>query len=138
MVSMPTSTANRAKNTAQRKKNDHQESLHLKRICGSLEPLSESKLQERQKVRILLNDISLSGLGLFSLYALPVGEEFLLHLSDPISLKLKVKVTFCQNERTSPILSKESYHFRSNLKFIISEEEEENISLIIKKIKTLT
>jgi hypothetical protein len=103
--------------------------FHIKRVtaemrlvqgAGSLVP--EAPI----KVRLLLNDLSPKGVGLFSTSALQAGQEVALMLSEPSMIYLRGKVSYCQeHEANTHIIAETPFAYRMGIQLIFESPAEE-------------
>jgi hypothetical protein len=113
--------------------------IHIKRIFANLEivdstdaPTSETKAP----VRLILNDLSTKGVGLFCSQALISGQEIILTINDPLQLSLHAKVIWCQeHSANSHILSDQPYRYRIGVEFSFPTiEEQQSIAAFYEEI----
>ena len=83
-------------------------------------------------VRMILNDLSLKGGGLFSLKALLPGQEIRLTLTEPRVFSVFARVVWCQEHNmNSHVISQESFSFRVGVEFVVKNpDDEKNIQAL--------
>ena len=133
------SAAQRSRAASSAKKKDREKRripVHFKRISARLEPIQQSDLTPLPAVRLLLNDLSPGGIGLFASSCLTAGQEVYLVFSSPVEVKFKAKVVWCQEIMSAGhVLSKQPYSFRAGLEFLLSPEEEKKAQTICDEIQ---
>lgn len=124
-------------NAKKREREKARRPFHVKRINASLQIASiassqtapsEDKEVESDKtdVRVILNDLSVKGVGLFSPTFFNPGQEIVLGIVDPMKLDIRGRVIWCQeHDANSHILSKEPYSYRLAIEFILPTLEEQ-------------
>jgi hypothetical protein len=76
--------------------------------------------------RLLLNDISPKGLGLFSDQPIMVGQEIALTIEEPKRFYVRGRVVWCQEaDADSHILSSHPFSYRIGLVFLFQNAAEE-------------
>jgi hypothetical protein len=114
-------------NAKKRERDKARRPIHIKRVMGQLKILgalgSEPVIAE---ARVLLNDMTSKGVGLFCGIGLATGQEISITIQEPKQFFIKAKVMWCQEYNSeSHILSKVSYAFRVGVQFVFSTPEEE-------------
>ncbi len=83
------------------------------------------------QVRLLLNDITQKGIGLFSGIPLMPGQEIMIRLAEPRPFFLRGRVVWCREyDSLTPIYSTDNsqkYSYRVGIKFIFESLEEERM-----------
>ena len=127
----------RAASHAKKKERERRRTpVHFKRVSARLEAIEQTDVSPLPAVRLLLNDLSPGGIGLFASSALIAGQELYLVFSNPLEVKLKAKVIWCQeNMAAGHVLSKQPYTFRAGLEFLLSPEEEKQAQSICDEIR---
>jgi hypothetical protein len=126
----------RVRALANAKKRDRERArkpIHIKRIDATIKLVDRNSKNSTQNTdlqeihtRIVLNDLSTTGLGLFSPTAVEIGQELSLIITDPMKLELRAKVIWCQeHDANSHILSSNPYSYRIGIEFILSSQEEQ-------------
>lgn len=100
--------------------------IHIKRLNAQLEiPSLSGEGSTQSQVRLLLNDLSPKGIGLYVTMPLIVGQEIILAVTEPRNMKIRSKVIWCQEyAASSHILSSHSFSHRAGLEFVLTDEEE--------------
>jgi hypothetical protein len=110
--------------------------IHIKRIIAHIDVITPTGVPPVQTdVRLILNDLSPKGVGVFSSIPLVAGQETSLTISDPIQLKVKARVAWCQEHAAnSHILSNQPFSYRLGLEFIMTAEEEPVVKAFFEEI----
>jgi hypothetical protein len=111
--------------------------LHLKRVRAEVRiNATQSAPQKIAEARVLLNDVSPTGMGIFSTIPFLVGQEVAITLEDPKRVFLRGRVTWCQEyDVDSHILSANSFSYRMGIKFVFqSKVEEEAVRLFCEEL----
>lgn len=121
-------SSNRPKTTTVKKKSPSKISYHLRRVTGELKtPRGMGRESTIIIVRVLLNDLTPTGLELFSPSPLMVGDVVALTLEQPSRIFLKGKIGWCAEvDHDSRILSATPYSFRAGMQFVFENVNEEN------------
>ena len=101
--------------------------FHLKRVQAELKILgvldAPPKLFE---ARVLLNDLSPKGLGLFTIEPLVIGQEVALTLEEPKRFYIKARVVWCNEyDSDTHVLTDHAFSYRVGLEFSYETQEEE-------------
>ena len=123
------SPSQRTRSAAYGKKRDKsrmRKPFHIKRIVAQLvHGASESSPGITTDVRMVLNDLSVTGAEIFSPVPLNMGEKVTLNIQDPQKLSLSATVTWCQEyAMNSHILSDQPYSFRIGIEYVLKSDEE--------------
>ncbi len=113
-------------NAKKRERERNRRPLHIKRILATLESLN-ARPEEHTKlqIRLLLNDFTSKGAGLFSPHPMNPGDEVTLEISGPKHIKVKARIIWCQEfQANSHVLTKEPFSFRIGIQFNVTPEEE--------------
>ena len=95
--------------------------FHIKRVLATVE-LGDQKID----VRLILNDLTPRGMGLFSSHRFSAGDEVTIHLESPKKMQIKGKIAWCQEyEVRGKVLTEHSFSNRVGLSFVFSSPEEE-------------
>jgi hypothetical protein len=93
---------------------------HLSAAAGA-----ETGSSEITEGRIVLNDLSSGGMGLFSVFPIAPGSTVSITLEEPVKAVLKAKIVWCQEYAAdSHILSAHSYSYRLGVKFVFDDPKE--------------
>jgi hypothetical protein len=99
--------------------------LHLKRVQAQIKILSQSVEPEITEARVILNDFSPKGLGLFSSKPVLVGQEVAITLDKPRRIYVRGRVVWCQEyDAGSHVLSATSFSYRMGVQFVFETQEE--------------
>ncbi|HAR41911.1 MAG TPA: hypothetical protein DCS07_04660 [Bdellovibrionales bacterium] len=101
--------------------------LHFRRVEAELKLLTAGQENSpSMPVRVILNDLSPKGMGMFVVQNLISGQEILITLKEPKALTIKARVIACQEyENESHILSPKTYPYRMGVRFIFDSPEQE-------------
>jgi hypothetical protein len=101
--------------------------FHVKRVVAvvSIHVPGQEK-PETVDVRLILNDFTPKGMGLFSAHRFNAGDEITIDLENPKKVQVKGRVAWCQEyEIRGKVLTAQSYSYRVGLTFIFATPEEE-------------
>ena len=101
--------------------------LHIKRVSAELKVLTlPSAAPMVTDARVLLNDFSPKGLGLFCGRPLGVGQEVAITLESPRRIYVRGRIVWCQEyDCESHVLSQRSYSYRIGVQFTFETVEEQ-------------
>ncbi len=111
--------------------------FHVKRITAHLTLLTPStKINPHENpdppipIRVVLNDLTPKGVGLFSQAALIAGQEVIMAISEPMKLDIRSRIIWCQEHgANSHVLSPNPFCFRLGVEFILpTTEDQQNVS----------
>jgi Tfp pilus assembly protein PilZ len=127
MWQSPNQRVRAAANARKRERERLKMPFHIKRVVASVgvqvvgqaEPL-------KVEVRVILNDFTQKGMGLFSAHRFSSGEDVTIELETPNKIQLKGKIAWCQEyEARGKILTEHSFSYRVGLHFTFASAEEE-------------
>ncbi len=107
--------------------------FHIKRMDALCEILAPGETPDHElvksgvstTVRLILNDFSIKGAGIFSSMPLVSGQQLQMTLTEPRKIVLYGKVAWCQEHNlNSHIISKELYAFRAGIEFVLKSVDE--------------
>jgi hypothetical protein len=75
--------------------------------------------------RVLLNDLSPHGVGLYAEQSIPNGTQITLRLEDPKEVILNGKVIWSQESPNHKVISKKRFSLRLGVQFLFATKEEE-------------
>jgi hypothetical protein len=101
--------------------------IHLKRVLAEMKvvtpPQSAPVITE---VRVMLNDFSSKGLGIFSIIPVLVGQQVAITLQDPTRIYVRGRVVWCREyDADTHVLSSKAYSYRMGIQFVFDSPEEE-------------
>jgi Tfp pilus assembly protein PilZ len=112
----------------QRKRERGQSPIHLKRVKAEIKSLEQADSDTPlapSDARLLLNDLSVDGIGLFASKSFIVGQKIALVLDHPKSIEIKGKIAWCQEVISeSHIMSDAPFPFRLGIEFCFESPEE--------------
>jgi hypothetical protein len=126
-------------NAKRRERERARRPIHIKRIIATIEiattPEPAESGQPKLHVRLVLNDLSPKGAGLFSPEPLIPGQSVFLKITDPEHLTIKAKVVWCQEyHANSHVLSNQSYSYRIGIEFVLSPSEEQAVKIFCDEV----
>lgn len=96
--------------------------LHIRRISAQI----QDEVDGLSRVRVLLNDLSVQGLEVFSPQALTPGTEIRVTIEQPRMLFVKARVLFSDHYNCSRrVISQQPYPYRVGIVFVFQSEQEE-------------
>ncbi len=110
-----------------RKERDrYRQQFHVRRVRAEIK-VSEPMVQStRSAARVVLNDVTPNGLGLFSEHPVMPGQEVAITLEEPKRFYVRGRVTWCQEyECNTHVLSQTSFRYRVGIEFIFETPEEQ-------------
>jgi c-di-GMP-binding flagellar brake protein YcgR len=110
-----------------KKRNFQRLQIHILRIVAELKPLSqEFETGPAEKVRIILNDFSPTGMGFFSPVFLDFGFSLQITIEKPLFLQTPAAVVWCQEYQTSRkiISDRGKFTYRIGVEFLPQNEEQ--------------
>jgi hypothetical protein len=116
---------------AKKSRREHpRRSIHIQRVTAEIRTVGgttpEGKPQTEASARILLNDLSIKGVGIFANKAFQPGQEIAIHLTDPGPIYLRGKIIFCQeHDVRTHIISNLPYSYRIGIQFVFADATEE-------------
>lgn len=106
-----------------KKREKSRTNIHFRRVTAQIK--ITGGLSVVHDVRVVLNDLSAKGLGLFSPVQLFAGQEIAITLEKPRRFYVKARVIYSQPlEGTGKVISDVSYIHRIGLEFILDSPEE--------------
>lgn len=112
------------------KKRDGRKSrrFHVKRVNAEIKALGPPQAPATvTQARLVLNDLSPRGLGLFASAPMLVGQEISLTIEEPKRFSVRGRIIWCQEyDAGTHILTDYPYHFRVGIEFLFETQEEEN------------
>ncbi|MEK6577674.1 MAG: hypothetical protein AABZ55_00480 [Bdellovibrionota bacterium] len=100
--------------------------LHLKRVIGEVKLTGTTQPPQIHKVRIILNDFTPKGLGLFCSSPLMVGQDIAITLEHPKRMYVCGRITWCQeHDPDSHVMSNNPFPYRAGVLFVFNNAEEE-------------
>lgn len=119
----------RALQTAKKRQQDRlSRPLHIKRVRAEIRAISQNPGGEAPatEARVILNDFSAKGMGIFASQALMVGQEVAITLQEPKQVYLRGRIVWCQEyDAESHVLSANPFSYRMGIKFVFQSKQEE-------------
>jgi c-di-GMP-binding flagellar brake protein YcgR len=136
MWQAPNQRVGAIQNSKKRQQERLKRPIHLKRVRAAMRlvPNQQTHAQattqdaqgEQIEIRVLLNDLSTSGIGIYAQTPMAAGSEVQITLDEPKRIQISGTVVWCQDQPTGgAIISSEAYHFRIGVKFHFANPEEE-------------
>jgi hypothetical protein len=96
--------------------------MHIRRLDAELRSVTPGNPVE---ARLVVNDLSMDGIGLFCAQAVAVGLDVTLTIAESTPIHVHGKVVYCQPADTHMhVLSTHSFNYRVGVQFQFSNEEE--------------
>jgi len=101
--------------------------LHIKRVHAELRVVGDKSSEPKiTMVRVILNDLSLQGVNLFSTEPHIAGAEVAITMEDPMQIYLRGRIVACQEYAIdSHIMSVNNFSYRLSVKFVFETEREQ-------------
>lgn len=110
--------------------------IHLKRVRAQMRliPNKETHAQattigeqgQTVEARVLLNDLSASGIGIYAAQPMDQGSKVVITLDEPKHIQICGEVVWCQEQpASSGIITSDAFSFRIGVKFVFANPEEE-------------
>jgi hypothetical protein len=115
-------------NAKKRERDRIRRPLHIKRVHAELKimPSALGGPAQISSARIMLNDMTSKGVGIFSTELMHPGTEVQISISHPKVFFVRGRVTWCQeHDVNSHILSQTAYSYRVGIEFVFQSPEEE-------------
>lgn len=110
-----------------REKERNRRPIHIKRVQAELKVVGTINTTPHiTQARVLLNDLSPKGLGLFAANPIMVGQQIALTIEEPKRFYIRGRVIWCQeHDADSHVLSPTPYSYRIGIEFVFESREEE-------------
>jgi hypothetical protein len=118
-------------NAKQRERERARRPFHVKRVVAHLKIQGPDVPAEDQEpvpfpIRLVLNDLSVKGVGVFAASPLVPGQEVVLTITHPMTLEIRCRVVWCQEfAANSHVLSHATFSYRLGLEFQVSGLEDQ-------------
>jgi Tfp pilus assembly protein PilZ len=101
--------------------------FHIKRVQAEVKAVGGLHVaQTVAAARVLLNDLSPKGIGLFSSAPMMVGQEVALTLEEPKRFYVRGKIVWCQElDGGTHVLSEKKFTYRIGIEFVFQSATEE-------------
>lgn len=138
MWQTPNQRARAVANQKKREREKLRRRFHVTRVIAQIEKTPQEGGSDENKavpVRVILNDLSIKGVGVFSHHPLVAGMEVNFKIVEPVEIILPAKIVWCQaHDSDTHVLSQEPYAYRMGLSFHPSEEQLENLKAVLDTI----
>jgi hypothetical protein len=117
--------------SAKKSRREHpRRAIHIKRVTAEIRtagtPNPDGRPATEASARILLNDLSIKGVGIFCDKAFRPGQEIAIHLTEPSSIYLRGKIIHCQeHDSRTHVISSIHFGYRIGIQFIFADATEE-------------
>ena len=130
MWQAPSQRMRAVSNQKKRERDRSRRPMHIKRVHAEIKLVNPRAAQGEAAVlvdaRLLLNDLSPKGMGVFSAQAMDAGQEIAITLQDPSRIYLRGKVIHCQEfDANSHVLSAKSFSYRIGIQFLFETADEQ-------------
>jgi hypothetical protein len=114
-------------NARKRERERVRRGIHIKRVRAEIKTVGELAAPALvTQARVLLNDFSPKGVGVFAHAPIIVGQLVSLTLEEPKRFYVKGRVVWCQEyAMESHVLSETPFHYRMGIEFVFETPEEE-------------
>lgn len=104
--------------------------IHIKRVTADIRtvgsPTAEGRPNTEASARIMLNDLSIKGVGIFCDKPFRPGQEIAINLTDPSPIYLRGKIVHCtEQDSNAHIISNFDFSYRIGIQFIFADSAEE-------------
>lgn len=106
-----------------KKREKSRKNVHFRRVSAQVKILGGLSLVH--DARVVLNDISPKGMGIFSPVHLYAGQEIAITLEKPRRFYVKARVVYSQPlEGVGKVITENHFHHRIGLEFVLDSPEE--------------
>jgi hypothetical protein len=129
MWQTPNQRIRAAANAKRRERERSRKPIHIKRILAQIELASPTPDGPSTKtdVRLMLNDLTPKGVGVFSPAALAAGQEVVILITSPVQINIKARVIWCQEHAAnSHVISSQPFSYRVGFEFTGTTPDERN------------
>ena len=106
--------------------------LHIHRVEAEIQLAVTHGDEPSVHTRMLLNDMSNKGVGLYSPIAFLPGQEVVIRLQDPRACLLRGRIAWCREFNVSQsVLSINPFNYRMGIRFLFESLEEERLVISI-------
>lgn len=126
MWQAPSQRSRALANQKRRERERMRQSFHVRRVRAEIKVSQPMVQSTRTDARVILNDFTPQGLGLFSEHAVMPGQEVSITLEEPKRFFVRGRVIWCQEyDANSHVLSQVSFKFRVGIEFVFETPEEQ-------------
>lgn len=119
----------RGKALANQRKRDRErmrQNFHLRRVRAQIKISEPMAPATSTHARLILNDLSPKGMGMFSEAPLMVGQIVAITIEEPRRFYVHGRIVWCQEyDANSHVLSETSFSYRVGVEFVFETKEEE-------------
>jgi hypothetical protein len=137
MWQAPNQRVRAAANAKKRERERSRRPIHIKRINAHVELVNPNSPEPiKTETRLILNDLSTKGVGLFSPTPFIQGQDITITITDPLQITLKGKVIWCQEHgANSHVISNQPYTYRIGVEFILpSLEDQQSVKAFYEEV----
>jgi hypothetical protein len=126
MWQAPNARVRAAANAKKRDKERSRRPIHIKRAIAQVKAVTLNAPEgEKIEARVVLNDLSPKGVGLYTKLPLVPTQEVMVEMQDPGPITLKGRVLWCQHDANSHVVSVQAHSYRIGIEFITTSEDEQ-------------
>lgn len=118
-------------NARKRERDRLKRPFHIKRVLADVILRSGDQILEEVAplpVRVILNDFTVRGVGLFSQTPLSPGQEIILGITAPMKLDIRARVIWCQqHDANTHVLSEQPFSYRMSIEFMVPPDDQPTI-----------
>ncbi len=113
--------------------------FHIKRVEAQIKIVTKkaNPLEDISTARVILNDLTPSGLGIFLPHPIMAGQEISITLEDPRQIYLRARVVWCMeiDAGSHVITVQQRYSYRLGIKFLFeSAQEQEAVKQFVDEV----
>lgn len=134
MWQAPNQRAGAAYNAKKRQQERNRKPFRLRRVRAEVRLIppektiaqaeSESAIGELREARVILNDLSPGGIGIYAPGPMYPGDKIRITLTEPRKIAVEGRVIWCQNQGFgNHVISEQSFNYRVGVQFIFDTEE---------------
>lgn len=113
-------------NSSKRGRDRGRQAIHIKRVAITVTLNAPGAEPVKIDARALLNDLSPTGMGLFSAHKFNADDEVTITFESPSKIELKGRIAWCQEYYVvGKVLKTQSYSYRAGIQFKFATPEEE-------------
>jgi Tfp pilus assembly protein PilZ len=126
MWQAPNQRLRAAANAKKRDRDRYKIPFHIKRVTAGVSLKMPEGEPLKVEGRVLLNDFTPTGMGLFTAHKFQADDEVVITLETPTKIEVKARVAWCQEcFVVGKVLKAQSFTYRAGLQFKFANSEEE-------------
>jgi Tfp pilus assembly protein PilZ len=112
--------------TQAKKREKTRKIFHLKRVQAEVKTVGGLGVPSTVTLaRVILNDLTPKGIGLFTSSPMMVGQEIALTIEDPKRFYVRGRIVWCQEvANVNKVLSEHPFSYRIGIEFVVGSPEE--------------